>query len=160
MTEQHEILKHYIGCDITITFWHQEEKNTIQGKLLCFDIEKLSITVKESINYEIPFEKIEDFTFKGFDDLTFEDCQEIIKEIYSSAEGWTVDRVYMGQEITLKKNLNQKTRLVSFDYSIILKRHPDNSIEVKELFEDRKFIQPTNYGRIYMNLLSKGYLIK
>lgn len=159
MIHDHEILKHYIGSNATISFTKKGEKQTIYGKIMSYDLENMVITLRESIVYEILFEEIDAFSLRGFSDLSFEDCQVIISKIYGSAQGWIIDKVDMRDFIILKKELKTSMPIKEYVCPIVLKCRENNNIEVAELSEEGKFLKPINYGKIYLELISMGYSI-
>lgn len=160
MLTDYNILKHYIGCNITITFIDPRQDKTIvlHGKLICFDIETLSVTIKEDINYSIPFENIESFSLKNFYDLSFLDCQLILTQIFGSCEGWIINEVIKGEQIILKKIYNPGGSIYFQQDPVVLKRGENNSIKVFELYE-KKYYKPENYTKVYFKLIEMGYLI-
>lgn len=159
MTQDHQILKHYIGCNVTMNFTKKDVKQTIYGKIMSYDLEKMVITLREAIIYEILFEEIDSFSLRGFSDLSFQDCQIIIAKIYGSAQGWIIDKVDMRDFILLKKEINIGMPIKEYTYPVVLKLRENNNIEVAEIAEDGKFLKPTNYGKIYLELISLGYSI-
>jgi hypothetical protein len=153
------ILKHYIGSEITLTYKVGQEELTQYGRLLCYDIDKDCITFRETIVNEIPLASIISFSLRGFDQLTFQDCLLIISQIYSNSTGWVLDKVSRDDFIIVKKEIDTKTLIKDYTYPIVFKKRENNSIEVAELNESGHFIQPSNYGKIYIKLINLGYLI-
>lgn len=151
-----ELLKHYVGTNVTICFQQKEEEFTITGKLVCYDSEEATIKLKESILYEIGLEKIEHYSVKGFDQLTENDCMNIVKAVHGFHDGWAVKAID-GDQIVLS-NIHEQTKLVDYRNNIILTRNDHNYISVS-IFSDSRLPNKQHTGIVYSKLFSMGFAI-